>query len=424
MRVVWLMIRKDLLRKLRSPLGLAVTLAFPVVFAALLALAFGGGEEMPRVHLLVENRDEGFLGNFLMSGLGSDEVAKYFDVDVVGDEGEARIGEGDGSALLRVPETFTEDLVDGTPTRLELIRNPAQGIFPEIAEQVAGVLVEILSSGSRALRGPLDTLAPLIDSDDGPSDATIAEVSVAINQAVRGAERFLFPPVIDLDVVDLEEQDAEASGEGDSSGSSSPVFSVFLFVFPGVSVWSLFMAGDIAMRDILVEYEDGTLRRQLHGPIGAGTLIVAKGGFTAVVCAIGLVILTVIGAIARDRPVDPIGYVVLSLALVVAITGAGAAIYGAAGRQGRGSTIASVVYLALAFAGGSFLQLDAMPAAVQAIAPVSPFYWGTVGYKALLAGGGVSDVLGAVLVLAGLGVVLAATGAVLLRRRIESGAPS
>jgi ABC-2 type transport system permease protein len=402
-------------------------LLFPVVFSVIIAVTFGGNQ-VPQVYLLVENRDEGLFGNVILSALDSNEVAKYFDVEVV-DEGEGlkRIRKGEGSALLRIPETFTGDVIEGTPTALELIRNPAQGIMPEVAEQVAGVLAEVLSTGSHVLRGPLDTIAPFTRSKAlRITDDTVAGVALAVKGTVEGAEMFLDPVVIQFESVQLGEAPVETSAAGEEeedqgSSASDVAFSVFLFVFPGVSVWSLFMVGDIAMRDILTENEAGTLRRQLQGPIGGGAVILSKAGFTAVVCLLGLLVLTLTGWIARDRPVDLGGYLLLSFALILAITGAGAAIYGAAGTQTRGATIASVVYITLGFAGGSFINLQAMPQLVQAIAPISPFYWGTEGYKTLLRGGGLTEVLFPVAVLGILGAVLLMVGAFLLQRRVARG---
>jgi ABC-2 type transport system permease protein len=423
-RAIALMIGKDLRRKVRAPLGLLVLLLFPLAFAGILALTFGGGQ-VPRVHLLVENRDEGLLGNALLSALDSNRVAEYFDVEIVDAGGLALIERGKGSALLRIPESFTIDVLEGKPTALELVRNPAQGIMPEVAEQVAGVLAEILSAGSRVLREPLDTIAALADEDAADmSDEVVAAVSVAIKGSVEGAEKFLFPVVIDLETVSLGAPPPEAAENGDEEDGApaAAFFSIFLFVLPGISVWSLFMIGDIAMRDVITENVAGTLRRQLQGPITTAALIVAKAGFTAVVSLACLVILAVTGLFALDRPVSPVGFVLLSLALILAVTGAGATVYGAAGRAGRGATIASVVYLVLGFSGGSFIQVEALPGPVRAIAPISPFYWGTKGYTSLIQdGAGVADVLVPVIVLAGLGAVFLAIGASLLKRRIARG---
>ncbi|MEE9127870.1 MAG: hypothetical protein V3U11_12085, partial [Planctomycetota bacterium] len=154
MSTLLLMVRKDLLRRRRSPLGYVVALMFPLVFSLIMALAFGRGTVTPRVHLLVENRDDGMVGGFLAGAFQSDEMAEYFEIELVGEEGRARMEQGDASALLVFPESFSEDLLNGTPVALQMVRNPAQSILPQVAEEVGSVLVEALSAGSRVLRQP------------------------------------------------------------------------------------------------------------------------------------------------------------------------------------------------------------------------------------------------------------------------------
>ena len=89
MQQLWLMVRKDLLRQVRSPLGVLMCLAFPLLFATLIALTFGGGSgpEMPRAHILVEDLDKSFLSDALVSATGSEQMSKYFEVEPVGPEG-------------------------------------------------------------------------------------------------------------------------------------------------------------------------------------------------------------------------------------------------------------------------------------------------------------------------------------------------
>ena len=104
------------------------------------------------------------------------------------------------------------------------------------------------------------------------------------------------------------------------------------------------------------------------------------------------------------------------------MTGTAAVLYGLARDEGRGSTIAAVLYLMLAFAGGSFVPIDSLPSGVRALAPVSPFYWGTAGYRTLLRDGGtVPDILLNAAILAGLGVTCLALGAVFLGRTLRRG---
>jgi ABC-2 type transport system permease protein len=420
MRLVLRLVAKDLKRRIRSPLSVLVPLAFPVLFAGMLALVFGGGgEAVPKVRLLVEDRDGGLLANALKSVFTSQQVGRFFEVrNVKAGEGRGLIEEGEASALLVLPEGLTPDLIDGKPVRLELVRNPAEGILPEIAEQVTLVLVDVLEGGARVLRDPLDRLRPVLEGTGAaPTDATVAALSVEFKRAIEGAGTFVLPPAITLEGAFGSEAEDEEPAE-----SESPIAAIFLFILPGVAVYALFMVGDGAMRDVVTEAQEGTLRRQLAGPVGAGTILFAKVAFTSLLALLALVILSAVGAFFVPRPVDLAAFALVSLAVVLAVSGAAAAIYGFARTERLGATVASVLYLVLAFAGGSFVPLGSLPASLRAVAPVSPFFWGTTAFQKILSdGAGVEDVLANVAILAGLGAVLLATGSWALGRAVRNG---
>ena len=420
MRRILLMVRKDLLRQLRSPMAILLLLSFPLVFTSLLALTFGSGSQprMPKVQLLVEDLDDSFVSGALVSAVTSEQMGKYFDVEQVGADGLERIEQNKASALWRLPKGLQQDLIDGTPVEFELIRNPAQSILPEIAEQGLTVLAEVLSAAARVLEEPLDDLRPMLDEPSAPGAARVAALSVKIYEIIDRAEGLLSPPAIVLDTVQLEDDDGEA---GSSGGASTSL--IFLIVLPGISVWGLFLVGDMAMRDIIGESTRGTLRRQLAGPVHPGQLLVAKSLFTASVSLISLVLLAGIGWGVARQGIDPVGFVALSLALILAITGYASLVYGGARTERQGATISSVLLLIFAFVGGSFIPIDTLPAAVRRVAPISPFYWGTSGYQTLIReDGGLIDILPNVGVLSAIGVVLLAAGAALLQRKMRRGA--
>jgi len=420
MRPILLMVRKDLLRQVRSPMALLLSLSFPLVFTSLLALTFGSGSQpsMPRVQLLVEDLDDSLASGALVSAVTSEQMAEYFDVEQIGAEGLHRLEQNKASALWRIPKGFQQDLIDGTPVELELIRNPAQSILPEIAEQGLTVLTEVLSAAARVLEEPLDDLRPMLEQNSAPGAEQISALTVKMYGVINRAEGLLTPPAIVLDTVQLEDEQGETPSGGGSSTSL-----IFLIVLPGISVWGLFLVGDMAMRDVITESTRGTLHRQLCGPIRPGQLLVAKALFTAVVSLISLVLLAGIGWGVARQSTDPAGFIVLSLALILAITGYAALVYGGAKTERQGATISSVLLLVFAFAGGSFIQVRDLPAVMQRIAPFSPFYWGTTGYQTLIRDdGSLLDVLPNAGVLAALGVVLLAAGAALLQRKMRGGA--
>jgi ABC-2 type transport system permease protein len=181
------------------------------------------------------------------------------------------------------------------------------------------------------------------------------------------------------------------------------------------------MLGDMAMRDILTESREGTLRRQLASPVPAWQIVIGKALYTTAMAVITLTILALIGWSASGGAVDLPGFVVLSMAVVVMVTGYSSIIYAVAGNDRQGSTISSVLLLIFAFIGGSFVQIEALPAAVRSFSPFTPFYWGTTGYSSLLRQGGLVDVLPNVGVLAGVGAGLLAIGSMFLERKVRRG---
>jgi len=411
------MIRKDLLRQIRSPMAILFVLAFPLVFTTVLSLAFGTGSSpsVPRVELLIEDRDGSLVSGALVSMAASDAMNEYFSIRQVDQGGLAMIEAGEASALWRIPEGLQDDLLSQRPVAFELIRNPAQSILPEIAEQGLVVLADILSAAARVLADPLSDVRAMLDADNDPTALQVAELSVAVYGALQRSESILNPPVIAMESAQLTDEEGEGSSGGPTRGA------LFLFVLPGIAVWGLFLVGDIAMRDVLTEGRLGTLRRQLAGPATASELIVGKALYTAALSGISLVILGGIGYLVGRRAIDAAGFVVLSLALVLAITGFAALTYGGARTERQGGTVSNVLMLVFAFLGGSFFQVSSLPPGVRRFSPLSPFYWGTEGYRALLDGAGVVDIVTHAAVLAIFGALLLTLGSWLLRRRVLGG---
>jgi len=415
MRTILAMVGKDLRRKRRSPLGVVGALLFPILFAAMIGVTFGRGDDPPRMSLIVRNDDAGPLGNLLVGALNSDRSAEFLDVDVVESGGAELLARRSAAGLLTIPGTFSDDVLHGRPTSLALVRNPAQGIFPEILEQLAGVLVEALDAGSKVLRGPLETIAAMDDLEGAPPDGVLVPLTLEIRDTLEGASALVFPPAITLV---SEQRESEDGASGRDAGA------LFLAFLPGVSVYALFLLGDLGMRDLLEEGEQGTLRRQIAGPVGGRTVVLGKASFAAVLALAGLVVQSAVGVAFVRVAVDVPAFLILSAALVLAVVGAAATIYGAAGSERRGTTVASVVYLAMAFLGGAFTAQQ-LPAALDRVAPLSPLYWGTDGFRLLLRDGAGLTAIGThVAVLAIEGAVLLALGGWLLERRIRRGAVS
>jgi ABC-2 type transport system permease protein len=425
MGVLLAMVGKDLRRRLRSPLPTILLLAFPLIFAGLIALTFGGGEaKVPKVRLLIEDRDGGLVAQLVTAAFQRGEAQKYFDVKtlagsekVIGD-GAALLEKEEATALLRLPAGLSNDVLAGRPARLELVKSPAQSILPDVAEQVTTVLAEGLSSASRLLRGPLDQILRTPATPNGaPSNQQVAEIAVLVNGVITRARPYLLPPVVTLEAA---APPAPGGAKRGSGTSSTP--SLFLLFLPGISVFALFNLADQSMRDLLVEARLKTLRRQLAGPLTAGRVLAGKALSTAAVAGLSLLLLTAVGAAVAPRGVSLAGYLLLSFSLVAATTGFASAVFGVAKNEKQGATLASLVSLVMAFSGGSFIPLNSLPGALRALSPFSLMYWATRGYQQLVVDGqGLRAVLPNIGILAGVGFLLLALSAPLWQRRLLKG---
>lgn len=416
MRRITALLMKDIRRSMRRPMAPLALLAFPILFAGMLALAFGGGGSagIPRARLLVADLDGAIGASVIMQALASEELASLIEVESVEETvGRERLEAGEASALLVIPEGFTEDLLEVRETHLIFVRNPAERILPEIAEQVLRVLMEVLQSGTRVLEEPLREISA--DSDEEPSEAEVILIALSVRKTIIAAEDLIFPPVIGFE----EEPDTDDSAESKPANTKSMIFGMLL---PGLAVYSMFMLGDVGMRDLLVEQREGTLRRQLSAPITTRGVLLGKGLYVAVMVSISGVILMVLSRFALGLAIDPIAFFVSCLSVAMLVVGITSAIYGLCRSERQASTIGSVVFLFLAFLGGSFMPIDNLPSSLQWFVPWNPFYWGTEGFRqVLLSGAGVEDIAGFLLRLLVLGLLSAVLGATLLQRKILSG---
>lgn len=429
MRILWLLLKKDLLRRRRAPLAVIALLAFPLMFAGLISLAFGGGDSpLPAAKLLIEDHDKSYASRLVGGFFDSEELRRFVEASPAGDDGRQRLANGEVSALLVLPEGLTDRLLAGDKVELELLRNPAESILPQIAEEISRTLTDVLAIGAELLKSQKDELGITnLESFDQLDEAGFGRFGIAAQRLGRAIGPYLDleDPIVAIEQVELDKEgkpETEPVVTDDAADGPSARTLIFLMILPGVMVYSLFSIGEQMMRDLLFEASHGTLRRQLCAPLTVVQLIAAKVLVAATVASAALLLLMGLAVGLTGRGVDPIGFAVLSLAVVLAVAGASATIYGFARTERQGAAIANMIYLLLAFVGGAFIPLDSLPAAARKIAPFSPFYWGTRGFQDLLAGQNISDILPAIGILLGLGGILLTLGSVLLDRRFTRGA--
>ena len=377
MRFLMTCARKDLRRRLADPMALVLWLAIPLFIGGLMSLIFGGGSSTQlSIHVLLVDEDASLVGQLLSGAAGSGQ-ASLLDIErVTRDDGYARMNAGDASALVVLPSGFTDAVINERPAAMTLVRNPSERILPAIVQTGAEMLVEALFYVQRAMGEPLRQIrSQTSGTDQFPTNATVAAISGSINDRLRSAGQWLFPPALALEFVNTGAAASPAQMNFGALFLPSMLFMAVLFISQGMAddVWS--------------EKEEGTLRRAAVLPHSLATFLagklVAAGAIMAAVGAVVLVVLVWMGAATIAR---------LPAALLWVIF-AGTALYCfflvlqilASSRRGA-HALSNVVVFPMMMIGGAFFPFEAMPEWMRAVGAWTPNGLALVRFKEIVAG--------------------------------------
>jgi ABC-2 type transport system permease protein len=424
-RSIMLILKKDLRRRQRAPLGTVVMLLMPLVLTAVIGLVFGGGgddggAEIPRVKLLIADEEGGMGGNLLSGAFSQGELADLFDPLPVAsaEEGRRLMDQGEASALLVIPPNFTNDVLDGNPVTLQVVKNPAQSILPEIAVQTVDVLALALNSASRLLGEPLAEIRKMIEQEEGLEESAVLALSSVIYTKMNSMGGYFFPMPVSV----VEEEDAveeTVAAEKEEEGG----FNIFTFILPGLAFMGILFIGEMAMRDVLAEQTAGTLSRALTTPLLPVHFLAGKMAQAFILCLACQALMMISGTLIFGVHWGPLHLVALfTAAAALSVTGLTALIFGLARSERQGSAIASLLIMGMSLLGGSMFPLEMLPGFIQAAGRFTLNFWAIKGFRTLaIEDGGLSQIAVPLLLLTGVGLACTAMGAVLLKRRIARG---
>jgi len=372
MRFLWISAVKDLLRLRREPVTLLTWVGVPSLIAILLVVIFGRGEARPHGTLLIADEDRGIGAMLLAGAFSQGSLGDMITVEKVNQaDGRRRMDKGDASALLIIPKGFTNALLESKPATIALIRNPAQRILPGIIEE----LVSMLADGAFYLQAVAgDQLRAISSSNTAPTDAGIAEISVRFNRVVVGLQKYLNPPLIQV-------QNKVIVDKDDRPGAFAAM------MLPGLLYMGVFfIAGGLAT-DVWRERTSGALRRVATTPASLGIFLAGKMLAAAIVLAIVGAFGLTLAHLLIDLPVAS-----LPLATVwIAASGCGLyllimILQSAASTERVASLLSNFVMLPLTMLGGSFFPLEIMPKGLAAIGRLTPNGWSVQQLQAILSG--------------------------------------
>jgi ABC-type multidrug transport system permease subunit len=392
---------KDFRRRLADPAALVMWIGLPVVIGALMSLIGGDSGPVPRARLLLIDQDQTFVSGLVARAATVGQLADFLEIESVSAEvGQRRIDGGDASALLVLPKGLQDGVLREQSTSLTLVTNPAQRILPGILEEGLKIVIEGAFYAQRLFGQPLRQIVDGLPSGaTGPSDDLVASVSRSINQRLRALQSTLVPPIITL------EAKAVAAAERPSFGAlflPGLLFMALLFTAQGMSI------------DIWTEKLQGTLRRTLSTPQGAGAFLagklVAGVGIMAVATLFALVLGVFVFKVPLSRAPLALAWATYCGAALLCYL---VAIQLMATSARGGQLLSTMVVFPLMMVGGSFFPFETMPPWMATIGGWTPNGLAVVQVKAILFG--TPD--GSGVLLAALGIGLPAVAAFLFSAR-------
>ncbi len=372
MRLILLCARKDLRRLLRDPIGLATWLGIPLLIGLVMVALFGHGEPKPQGLLLIADQDDTFLSSFLARAYTQGKLGEMITVSNVKlAEGRQRIGAGDGSALLIIPQGFTDALLRNDPIKLELVTNPSQAILPNMIEEVTGVLID----GAWYLHQFVgDDLRRFADMQGAPPDALIGEFSIKIRRLIESFRKYVDPPAIEV------ASEVIQQNPGNSVNVAQLMFPSMIYMA------ALFLAFGYS-GDVWKERMQGTLRRFAMTPGSARHFLAGKLVAVSAVFIVLTVVALLTGSLVLGMPVRNAGLVMLW------IPASGAGIYllmvilsTLASTPRAASVLTNIAVMMLGMLGGTFFPFELMPPFLSRIGKLTPNGWALLRLKDILSG--------------------------------------
>ena len=413
MKKLFLIGVKDLKLMFRDRAALVFMLLAP--FLLTIGMGFvtgrfsGGSSGLSDIPVVIVNLDKDQLGDALAEVFSSEELADLMEPAASSDPDAARrlIDEDEAAAAVIIPEGFTRSIIpaEGTafdesftepePVQIEVYANPAR---PTSSGVIKAIVDEFLSRVEEGRVGGMTSVVGLLQA--GLLDPQNAEEEA----------RLLFQ---DGD----QTENSAIVLQTNQEGAEAVEFDILAYMAPGMALLFLMYTVSYGGRSILAERSQGTLPRLLISPTASAQVLGGKvlGIFLTGVAQVGILILASSVFFGVEWG-DTLGVVILILAAVFGATGWGMLLTALARSPAQVASVGSALMLIFGILGGSFINLQQMPAIFRTISKITPNAWGLDGFTTLALGGSLPSLAEPIAALLIMGAVLFGIAVMLFNR--------
>ena len=413
MKKLFLIGLKDLRLMFRDRAALVFMLLAP--FLLTIGMGFvtgrfsGGSSGLSDIPVVIVNLDNEQLGDALADVFSSQELADLMEPTESSDPETARqlIDDDEAAAAIIIPEGFTRSII------------PAEGTaFDAGFVQPEAVKIEVYANPSRptssgVVKAIVDEFMSRVEEGRTSGMTSIVQLMQAGLLDPQNAEREARALFQDVD----QTQATAITLKTNQEGAESVEFDILAYMAPGMALLFLMYTVSYGGRSILSERSQGTLPRLLVSPTSTLQVLGGKvlGIFFMGVAQVGILILAS-SILFGVKWGDTLGLAILILATVLGATGWGMLITAIARSPAQVASLGSAVMLIFGILGGSFINIDQMPALVRTLSKITPNAWGLDGFTTLALGGTLPNLAEPITALLIMGTVLFGVSVVLFSR--------
>ena len=413
---------KDLTRSFRSLFAVGMMVIAPLLLIGLIYFAFsgalGGDAEMPAISVGFVNADSLPADAPLDQPLGENIRSMFFDESVrtwltareFSDEAAVRaaLNQREIGVAVIVPAGFTGQLLAGgevAPVRV--LSDPTLTIAPQVVENMVTAMLDGVTGGGIAIQTIIERQQAM-GVQAGSANIPAVMEGYAAWYAGFQCDLFHHPERAALVL-------AAPAAQG---GSEDPMKKMLGMMMAGQMAFFAFFSGAYAMMSILQENEEGTLARLFTMPVKRVKILAGK--FLAVFLLVvmqGIVLIVVAHFAFGIRWGDPLPVILALSGQVAAATGLGVLLISFVQTSRQGGPVLGGGLTALGMLGGLFTANINMPEAFTRLAFFTPQGWVIQGWKIVLNGQPLADLVLPLGVMLAMGAVMFAIGAVRFGKR-------
>jgi ABC-2 type transport system permease protein len=388
---IWYIALKDLKIFVSDRASLFFSIVFPFLFIILFNSLMGGvGSQDDRLTLHMTTQEvENGLSHQIIGAIETKDETKLnpgdpiivWDEDFSADRQAVLDGKLDG--FLNFPADFTQSLMAGSSTELEIFANAGATNTRAVLQGLSGAITSQINADVAIIQASAELLTQ--------SGATPEEIQAAIQKI----QSEVFTGGGDETIESYLTFTTEKVGNVEAQNPSN-------WVIPGYLVMFVFMAAATSAPEIVKERKNNTLERLFSTSVKRESIL---GGIFTGIAAKGLVqiiIFWVFGILVFhvDMGLSPLAVIILSLLMVIMSSAFAVMLATLANSIRSATSLAVITSLLLAPLGGCWWPSFLYPEWLQNMAKITPHAWATEGFNKLMVfGANFSDVVSCILAL-------------------------